>query len=1042
MLFAGQAAFAIDPWNGDPADCAQIRIGTTATSGGAGCSNWGTGPVTAAPGGNVYIALYYHNTSSGTMTNTAISLSKTPGGSAAASSYYFNSMLSSDQSFKPSGNVTANITSAQSLTFVSAQWYPNQTYTTPTAFPFGQDGSEVMSGGVRLGSIGTGWSTQGSVVVKFAVGSPTPPPSTCTISSVNANPSTIVIPPGNSSQISWSNSNCTSVSISPAPGGGGSTTLSTNPSASTWVFPTSTTKYTITGSNSTNSSAVDVWVNVSSPATCTISNLVATPSSVTLGNSTQLSWNNSGCTTVSLSGYGSVGTGSYDTKTVTPTSTGVTTYTISGYLNGILYNSKSVQVTVTPVAACNIDNLTATPTTITLGQTINLAWDNSGCTSVFLSNYGSVGTGTHDTKNITPTVAGTFAYTITGYLNGILYSSKSVNVTVNPVVVNNTCVVSGLTASPSGSVVAGTAVTLYWTTSGNCGQLYINGVPVYGSYYTVYPNTGTTYTLTSSGNPVSVYVPVNAVNNTVPTATTNSPSNITNTSAALSGYVSGNGSTINGWLEFPCFGAQYGNVYGVTSSNLYATIYSLSPNTSYSYCAVAQNSATNTIVRANQVSFVTTGSNNNNNNLSVTTYSATNVSQTSATLNGYVDPGSSNNSATHWFRYGTTSGYLGMTTNSSNQGSGTHNMVDYISNLSPNTTYYFQAIAQNSYGTVHGSVQQFTTSSSFWNDNNAGQTSVMTTVATNVQPASASINGLLLNTTNAPTSVYFEYGTSVGLGGTTTQKYLGLGTSIPFSQFISGLAPNTIYYYRANAININGTARGTIEIFRTPGNEVNTNTNTNTTRTVYVNTGVTRTGLESPILLKIENRSEIFNIGDTVDYTVTYSNIGSNNLTKALLQVVLPKHVTFVNASRGTYAPEVSTLSVPLGDLAPQAGGVVYLQGRVNGLPLDHANIVTTAILVYTNPSGAQENAIAYVLNHDNNFNNLGASVGFFNFWGLGLLGWLLLLILILLIWLILRTYRNRYLYPREGYYAPYVAPHPANQPMQSHGANPSVPHT
>jgi uncharacterized repeat protein (TIGR01451 family) len=164
-------------------------------------------------------------------------------------------------------------------------------------------------------------------------------------------------------------------------------------------------------------------------------------------------------------------------------------------------------------------------------------------------------------------------------------------------------------------------------------------------------------------------------------------------------------------------------------------------------------------------------------------------------------------------------------------------------------------------------------------------------------------------------------------------------------------------------------------------------------------------------MLRIENKYQAIGAGDVIDYTVYYKNIGNSLLTNPVLQIVLPGGVVLTNSSRGTYSADSNTLSIPLENLAPGAEGVIYLQGWVSFLTTGYAQIVTTAILVYTTPNGAQENAIAYVLNNPKlGGNNLLGASAFFggNFLGIGLIGWLLLLILILLIVLASRSYRNK----------------------------------
>jgi hypothetical protein len=96
----------------------------------------------------------------------------------------------------------------------------------------------------------------------------------------------------------------------------------------------------------------------------------------------------------------------------------------------------------------------------------------------------------------------------------------------------------------------------------------------------------------------------------------------------------------------------------------------------------------------------------------VTTVSATAITSNSTTLTAQVNP---NGSDTHaWFLYGTSSTLSGASqTASQDLGSGSAgvSLSADVSGLSANTTYYFQAVAQNSIGTTQGSIQSFVTSS-------------------------------------------------------------------------------------------------------------------------------------------------------------------------------------------------------------------------------------------------------------------------------------------------------------------------------------------
>jgi len=94
----------------------------------------------------------------------------------------------------------------------------------------------------------------------------------------------------------------------------------------------------------------------------------------------------------------------------------------------------------------------------------------------------------------------------------------------------------------------------------------------------------------------------------------------------------------------------------------------------------------------------------------VTTTAANAVAQTSATLNGTINP--NGKSTTGYLQWGLTSPSYGNTTTSHAMGSGTSAVAlsQGLTSLACNTLYHFRAVGTNSDGTTNGSDLTFTTS--------------------------------------------------------------------------------------------------------------------------------------------------------------------------------------------------------------------------------------------------------------------------------------------------------------------------------------------
>ncbi|QQR50572.1 hypothetical protein IPF86_01480 [Candidatus Nomurabacteria bacterium] len=400
----------------------------------------------------------------------------------------------------------------------------------------------------------------------------------------------------------------------------------------------------------------------------------------------------------------------------------------------------------------------------------------------------------------------------------------------------------------------------------------------------------------------------------------------------------------------------------------------------------------------------------NNTNLTVTTNYPTNITDTSAVLQGYLNTNNTSYSnVTRWFEWGTSNSTYNLANTVYASGtqsySGSFNYSLY--GLSSNHVYYYKACAQStssSSGPVCGQVLSFTTTGGIIYSN----VSVTTTPASSITQSSAVLNALVLNSSNDSVTGWFEYGTTTSMGKYSTQQVLGTNSTLSFFNTVTGLSSNTTYYFRAVARANDGTLKyGQILSFRTLSTSV-------APAPIVIHTGtVIGTGNgNGDIMLTIDSRYENVYVGDIIDYTVIYKNISGRTLQNAILRVILPQDISYRNSSTGFFSNADNALTIELGSLIPNQTGTYYLSGQVAGVARYGDTLVATANLVYTNTNGAQQEATAYEINHVNNVRNALAGLAFlagFGFFPNSLFGWLLLLLIILaLVYLARRLYMSR----------------------------------
>jgi len=139
--------------------------------------------------------------------------------------------------------------------------------------------------------------------------------------------------------------------------------------------------------------------------------------------------------------------------------------------------------------------LTASPTTITSGQSATLSWTSTNATSLSIDNgVGAVQPISAGSVTVTPSSTTTYTITASGS-GGTATAQATVTVQAGPPTAT-------LTASPT-SITSGQTATLTWTTTNATSASIDNGIgavtPVSGGSITVEPSKTTTYTLTATG---------------------------------------------------------------------------------------------------------------------------------------------------------------------------------------------------------------------------------------------------------------------------------------------------------------------------------------------------------------------------------------------------------------------------------------------------------------------------------------------------------------------------------------------------------------
>jgi len=302
-----------------------------------------------------------------------------------------------------------------------------------------------------------------------------------------------------------------------------------------------------------------------------------------------------------------------------------------------------------------------------------------------------------------------------------------------------------------------------------------------------------------------------AITPTVPTVASGSATVVTERGAILTGTVTANGAPTTYSFEYGLT-TSYGSSTplrairhrSAPARTVIAGIGGLTAGTVYHFRLVASNSAGTS--NGADATFTTVAALAP----SVTTGSALNINETSASVDGTLSPAGA--ATTFYFQYGTTTAYGSQTaSHTTGQGQGTRPVIAFLGGLTPNTPYHFRLVATNATGTTDGADATFTTL--------AAPTPLAPVVTTGsalrIRQASALIDGTL-SPQGAAATYYFQYGTTTAYGSQTASHTTGSGQRTrPVFAFVNGLTPNTPYHFRLVATNSVGTTDGADATFTT-----------------------------------------------------------------------------------------------------------------------------------------------------------------------------------------------------------------------------------
>ncbi len=207
------------------------------------------------------------------------------------------------------------------------------------------------------------------------------------------------------------------------------------------------------------------------------------------------------------------------------------------------------------------------------------------------------------------------------------------------------------------------------------------------------------------------------------------------------------------------------------------------------------------------------------------------ITKDSVKFEGYVNNTSGKNIDV-WFEYATSFNRLyngGQSASAKRTARPDTTPRIFVRGLEEGTEYFYRIIARSGGDIIKGDILKFTTTgvssvqTTVYNgnnnnnnnsNNNTTQPIAVTELPLSVTTNSATLSGRSIPGNNTPTTGWFEWGPSQTLGFQTATKQLG-NVSTNFSETVTGLTSNKVYFYRAVVETNGGVQFGSILSFRT-----------------------------------------------------------------------------------------------------------------------------------------------------------------------------------------------------------------------------------